>query len=36
MNERQKQQVIWEILNTRLGADAQAVSLAMVYGTDEL
>ena len=36
MNERQKQQYVWEILNGKLGPEAQAVSLALVYGTDEL
>ena len=36
MNEEQKQQMIHDILRERLGADAQAVSLAMAYGTDEL
>ena len=35
-SEREKQQMIWDILRSRLGADAQAVSLAMAYGTDEL
>ena len=34
-SEREKQDLIWEILRDKLGADAQAVSLAMAYGTDE-
>lgn len=35
-SERAKQDMIWEILRDRLGPEAQAVSLAMAYGTDEL
>jgi stress-induced morphogen len=35
-SEREKQQMIWDILRRRLGSDAQAVSLALAYGTDEL
>ncbi len=35
-SERYKQQYIWDLLNRRLGEDAQAVSLALAYGTDEL
>ena len=34
--EREKQQMIWDIMRARLGADAQAVSLVLAYGTDEL
>ena len=34
--EREKQAMIFDILRDKLGADAQAVSLAMAYGTDEL
>ena len=35
-NEAEKQQILWEILRRRLNEDAQAVSLALAYGTDEL
>jgi len=35
-SERYKQQYIWDLLRNRLGEDAQAVSLALAYGTDEL
>jgi len=35
-SEREKQGMIWDILRDTLGPDAQAVSLAMAYGTDEL
>jgi stress-induced morphogen len=34
--EPEKQQMLWEILNRHLEADAQAVSLALAFGTDEL
>ena len=35
-SEREKQAMIFDILRDKLGADVQAVSLAMAYGTDEL
>ena len=35
-SEPEKQDYIWRLLRDRLGADAEAVSLALVYGTDEL
>jgi len=35
-SEREKQDLIWEALRDKLGAEAQAVSLALAYGTDEL
>lgn len=35
-SEQEKQNLIWEMLSDSLGSDAQAVSLAMAYGTDEL
>lgn len=35
-SEREKQQYIWDLLRSGLGADAHAVSLALAYGTDEL
>ncbi len=35
-NEAQKQAFIGELLRDKLGPNAQAVSLALVYGTDEL
>ncbi len=34
-SEREKQDLIWEILRDKLGSNAQAVSLALAYGTDE-
>ena len=36
MTEREKQACIWEILERRLGADAQAISFVLPYGEDEL
>ncbi|MHB1455837.1 MAG: BolA family protein [Armatimonadota bacterium] len=36
MTEEQKQQEIWDILKDKLGSESQSVSLAMVYGPDEL
>jgi stress-induced morphogen len=36
MSEPEKQKYIWDLLRDRLGEGAQAVSLALVYGTDEL
>ena len=35
-SEQEKQQIIHEILHDNLGTDAQAVTLALAYGTDEL
>ncbi|MCW3096044.1 MAG: hypothetical protein JWL77_1662 [Chthonomonadaceae bacterium] len=35
-SEAQKQAFITELLRDKLGPDAQAVSLALMYGTDEL
>lgn len=35
-SEREKQDLIWEALRDKLGAESQAVSLALAYGTDEL
>ena len=35
-SEREKQDLIWAALHDKLGAEAQAVSLALAYGTDEL
>ncbi len=35
-SERAKQDMLWDILRDTLGTEAQAVSLAMAYGTDEL
>ena len=35
-SEREKQDLIWEALRDKLGVEAQAVSLALAYGTDEL
>lgn len=34
--ERQKQDLFWEILKTEAPEEADAVSVAIVYGTDEL
>ena len=36
MTERDKQAYIWNALNDELKDDAQAVSLALACGTDEL
>ncbi|GDX41051.1 hypothetical protein LBMAG21_13430 [Armatimonadota bacterium] len=36
MNEQEKQQFIWDLFRDKLDADAQVISLALVYGTDEL
>lgn len=36
MTERDKQTYIWDALNDMLKEEAQAVSLALAYGTDEL
>ena len=34
-SEREKQDLIWSALHDRLGAEAEAASLALAYGTDE-
>jgi hypothetical protein len=36
MTERQKQTLFWDILRHEAAEEAQAVSAAIVYGTDEL
>lgn len=36
MREAEKQAFIWDLLRDKMGPGAQAVSLALVYGTDEL
>ena len=36
MSEEKKQKLIWKMLRDELGPNAQYVSLAMVYGPDEL
>lgn len=36
MTERDKQAYIWDALNDELKEEAQVVSLALAYGTDEL
>ena len=35
-SEREKQDVVWDSLQSELGSDAQAVSLATPYSPDEL
>jgi stress-induced morphogen len=35
-SEAEKQGMVWEVLRAVLGADAQAVSLVLPYGMDEL
>jgi stress-induced morphogen len=35
-SEADKQQMLWDILRRHLGKDADVVSLALPYGTDEL
>lgn len=36
INEREKQDILWTVLRNELKEEAQAVSLALAYGTDEL
>lgn len=36
ISEREKQNIVWDALNSELSEEAQAVSLALAYGTDEL
>lgn len=36
LTEEQKQHRIWEILRDKLGSKSQCVSLALVFGPDEL
>lgn len=36
ISECEKQTIIWDALRDELKEDAQAVSLALAYGTDEL
>lgn len=36
MSERDRQDLLWEILQSQLGAGTQGVSVAIAYGTDEL
>jgi stress-induced morphogen len=36
ISERQKQDILWNALRSELKEDAQAVSLALAYGPDEL
>jgi len=36
MNEQEKQQFIWDLFRDKLDTDAEVISLALVYGTDEL
>ena len=35
-SEDQKQEMIWSVLRERLGENAQAVSLVLAYGLDEV
>ena len=35
-NEREKQDQVWDVLRSAIGADSQTVALILVYGTDEL
>jgi stress-induced morphogen len=35
-SEMEKQQIVWDILRAALGPEAQAVSLVLAYGVDEL
>jgi stress-induced morphogen len=36
LSEEAKQQLMWRVLDSELGADALGVALVMAYGTDEL
>jgi stress-induced morphogen len=35
-SEAVKQEIVWNVLREKLGADAQGVSLVLAYGFDEL
>ena len=35
-SEREKQEMVWSVLREHLGTEAQAVSLVLPYGLDEL
>ncbi len=35
-SEREKQHMVWEVLEAEMGEDAQAVTLVLAYGMDEL
>lgn len=35
-NEEDKQQMVWDALRARLGAEAQNISLVLVFGTDQI
>ncbi len=36
LSEEAKQQLVWRVLDTELGADALGVALVIAYGMDEL
>jgi len=36
MSEREKQELVWDILKRELASDAQAISFVLPYGADEL
>lgn len=36
LDEERKQTLVWDVLREHLGADAQAVSLVLIYGMDEI
>ncbi len=36
LSERDKQDLIWNALRDRMGADAQAVALVLAFGTDQI
>jgi len=36
MTEEEKQRIIWDVLRSELGTDSPYVSLALVYGMDEI
>lgn len=35
-NETEKQVMVWEVLNAEMEQEAQAITLALAYGMDEL
>ena len=35
-SEEEKQNMVWDVLHARLAQESQAVSLALVYGMDEI
>ena len=36
LSERDKQELVWNVLRSELGPESQSVALVLAYGTDEL